>query len=101
MRARTLSGGNQQRFVVGRELQSAPESIVAENPARGLDVRAAAAVYDQLRLARDRGAAVVVYSSDLDELLAIADRVVVCFSGRVREVEPSLAAISRALVGAA
>ena len=97
----TLSGGNQQRFVLGRALRTAPQAIIAENPSRGLDVRATEFIHTALRAARDRGAAVVVYSSDIDELLMLADRVLVCFAGRVRDVPLSAAAIAQALVGAA
>ncbi|HEU4628738.1 MAG TPA: ATP-binding cassette domain-containing protein [Gemmatimonadaceae bacterium] len=101
VRAATLSGGNQQKLVLGRELWDGPPAVVAESPTRGLDVRAAASVLARLRAARDHGAAVVVYSSDLDELLAIADRVVAVHAGRVRETEPTRDALGRAIVGAA
>ena len=97
--ARTLSGGNQQKLVLARELDDAPPALVAENPTRGLDVRAGAAVQRQLRMARDRGAAVLFYSSDLEEVLAIADRVVVMFAGTAREVRRDVDAVGRALLG--
>jgi ABC-type uncharacterized transport system ATPase subunit len=86
---RTLSGGNQQRFVVGRERLGAPQALVAENPTRGLDVRATARVLAAIRdlAARDGGTA-VVYSMDLDEILALTRRIVVCFDGQVREIAP-------------
>ncbi len=92
--AETLSGGNQQRFVLGRELDDAPALLVAENPTRGLDVRAAEAVYGRIRAARDAGAAVIVYSSDLDEVLPLADRMLVVFAGAVR-----VAPVDRELIG--
>ncbi len=95
-----LSGGNQQKFVLGRELDPRPPAIVAENPTRGLDVRATAAVLTQLRAAAAAGVAVVVYSTDLDEVLAVADRVWVVHAGEVREVAGDRAAIGRAMVGA-
>lgn len=98
-RARELSGGNQQKLVVGRELADNPRALVVENPTRGLDIRAAAAVHDALRLARTNGAAVVVYSSDLDEVLELADRVLVVSSGRVTEVERDRDAIGQAMLG--
>jgi simple sugar transport system ATP-binding protein len=73
---------------------------VAENPTRGLDVRAAAAVHRRLREAAADGAAVVVYSGDLDEVLALADRVLVLFAGTVREVPVTdRAAVGRAMLG--
>jgi general nucleoside transport system ATP-binding protein len=98
--ARALSGGNQQKLVLARELDARPALIVAENPTQGLDVRAAAAVRRRLREARDAGAGVVVYTSDLDELLAIADRVVVAFHGTLRQVPHDAEAIGRAMLGA-
>ncbi len=97
--AGSLSGGNQQKFVLGRELEGAPDALVVENPTRGLDIRAAAHILAELRSARAAGIAVVVYSSDLDEVLSIADRMVVCFDGRVTEVAVESGAIARALVG--
>ncbi len=95
-----LSGGNQQRFVIARELASNPSAVVAENPTRGLDVRAAASVLSRLRVARARGAAVVIYSSDIEQLVDCCDRVIVCHGGRVREVAPVPEAIAAAMVGA-
>lgn len=97
---RTLSGGNQQKLVLARELDGAPALVVAENPTHGLDVRAASAIRGRLREARDAGAGVVVYASDLDELLALADRVVVAFGGTLREVPRDADAIGRAMLGA-
>ena len=96
----TLSGGNQQKLVLGRELEGAPALVVAENPTQGLDVRAAIAIRTRLRAARDAGAGVVVYTSDLDELLALADRVVVAFGGNIQEVPRDADAIGRAMLGA-
>ncbi|MDQ2889410.1 MAG: ATP-binding cassette domain-containing protein, partial [Gemmatimonadota bacterium] len=69
-RARSLSGGNQQKFVLGREMQGSLSAIVVENPSRGLDVQATVAVRVRLRGARDAGMAVVVYSSDLEEVIS-------------------------------
>ena len=97
--ARTLSGGNQQKLVLARELADHPTLIVAENPTRGLDVRAAADVLSRLAAARDTGAAVVLYSSDLEDLVELADRVLVCFAGRVQETACDLDAIGKAMLG--
>ena len=96
---RALSGGNQQKLVLARELDATPPLVVAENPTQGLDVRAATAVRARLREARDAGAGVVVYTSDLDELLALADRVLVAFQGTLREVPRDADAIGRAMLG--
>jgi simple sugar transport system ATP-binding protein len=101
VRARHLSGGNQQKLVVGRELEGAPSALVVENPSRGLDFNATDAVHARLRAARDAGAAVVVYSPDLDELLVLADRVIVVHAGRVSDAALDREAIGRAMLGAA
>jgi simple sugar transport system ATP-binding protein len=97
--AGSLSGGNQQKFVLARELDGIPQALIVENPTRGLDIRAAAEVMQRLRDARDTGVAVVVYSSDLDEVLSIADRMIVCFDGRVTETVSEATSVGRAMVG--
>jgi simple sugar transport system ATP-binding protein len=79
--AASLSGGNQQKLVVARELSRRPAVVVAENPTRGLDVRAAEEIHGRLRESAAQGAAVLVYSSDLDEVLALAHRIVVMARG--------------------
>jgi simple sugar transport system ATP-binding protein len=96
----SLSGGNQQKVVVGRELDPLPAALVAENPTRGLDIRAAASVHERLRAARDAGAAVVVYSSDIDEVLELADRILVVHAGEVHAVPAVRETIARAMLGA-
>lgn len=98
--AGSLSGGNQQKFVLARELEGPPDALVAENPTRGLDIRATDLVRRQLRNARDAGLAVVTHSTDLDEVLALADRVLVVFAGKVREVAPDRELVGRAMLGA-
>lgn len=95
----TLSGGNQQRLVLARELSPDPMLVVADQPTRGLDVRATVDVHDRLRAARARGAAIVIHSSDLDEVLALADRVVVAGGGRLRQVVGDRDRIGRAMLG--
>jgi len=89
--ARSLSGGNQQRLVVGRELERGTDLIVAENPTRGLDVAATAFVRSELeRLGRSAsGPGVLLISTDLDEVLALADRVLVIARGRLLPVDES------------
>jgi simple sugar transport system ATP-binding protein len=101
--ARALSGGNQQKLVLARELDGGPRLLVVENPTRGLDIRAAAQVRAQLRAARDSGTAVVVYSSDLDEVIALADRVLVVARGAVQAVPVAGGrdTIGRAMLGLA
>jgi ABC-type uncharacterized transport system ATPase subunit len=97
--ARTLSGGNQQKLAVGREITGAPAALVVENPTRGLDVHATTAVHGRLREARDRGTAVILYSSDLDEVIELADRVIVVYDGVVREVPRDREMVGRAMLG--
>jgi len=87
-RAGGLSGGNQQRLVVGREVTMARELLVAENPTRGLDVYAAAFVHSEIERLAEDGVAVVLVSSDLDEVLMLSDRVFVVARGELREVPP-------------
>lgn len=100
-RGRELSGGNQQKLILGRELADRPVMVVAENPTRGLDIRATVAVQGHLRAARDAGSAVVMYSSDLDEVLALSDRLMVVHAGRVEHVEhPTRERVGRAMLGA-
>jgi simple sugar transport system ATP-binding protein len=98
-RARTLSGGNQQRLILARELDGQPPLVVAENPTRGLDVRATSDVHERLRTASAAGAAVVLYSSDLDEVLALAMRVIAVHAGSTREVAPERDLVGRAILG--
>ncbi|HET9949052.1 MAG TPA: ABC transporter ATP-binding protein [Longimicrobiales bacterium] len=82
--ARALSGGNQQRLLVGRELLLASDLLVAENPTRGLDIAATAFVHAELRrIAAPGGPGVVLVSTDLDEVLALGDRVLVMTRGRL------------------
>jgi len=99
-RSRARSGGNQQKFVVARELDPSPTLVVAENPTRGLDVRAAAGVRARLREAAAAGAAIVVYASDLDEALALADEMLVVYSGIVRRAPVDRRVVGRFMLGA-
>jgi ABC-type uncharacterized transport system ATPase subunit len=82
---RSLSGGNQQRVVVARTLADEPQVLVTVNPTRGLDFAATAAVTEALRAVALRGCAVVVISTDLDEVLELSDRVRVLSRGRLSE----------------
>jgi len=87
--AGALSGGNQQRLVVAREISVASDLLVAENPTRGLDVAATRFVHDELRglVAKGEEApGVVLLSTDLDEILALSDRVLVIVRGRLFDV---------------
>ncbi len=80
---RTLSGGNVQRAVLARELADEAELLLVSNPVFGLDFAAVAEIHGRLMAARNRGAAVLLVSEDLDELLLLADRIVVMSEGRI------------------
>lgn len=99
----SLSGGNQQRFVAARALALGPKLILAFQPARGLDLNGTRQVYEGIRVECERGAAAIVVSFDLDELLEHADRIVAMNLGRVYEPgkgeEKDRAAIGRLMVG--
>ena len=101
VRADVLSGGNQQKFVLGRELHGLPPALVVENPTRGLDLRAAAYVRNRLLDACKNGVAVVVHSADLEEVVSMAMRILVVYAGRVRELPVDADLVGRAMLGAA
>ena len=85
-----LSGGNQQKAVLARELTLDPlVALVAAQPTRGLDVSAVEAVYRQIRAAARRGVGVLLVSSELDELIAVADRIAVMYRGRLVGERPA------------
>jgi len=98
---RSMSGGNIQKLILGRALLNQPAVVVANQPTWGLDVGAVAYIHTQLLAARDRGAAVVLISEDLDELFAIADRIAVMFDGYLSEARRdwTLAEIGLAMAG--
>ncbi|NDL58557.1 ABC transporter ATP-binding protein [Phytoactinopolyspora mesophila] len=97
--ATALSGGNQQKFVIGREMSTDLRVLVAAHPTRGIDVGAQAAVWDRLREARAAGLATVLLSADLEELLGLSDTLYVLFSGRiVAKLDP--AAVTPEILGA-
>lgn len=81
--ASSLSGGNQQRVVIGRETLDQPRLLIASQPTRGVDVRGIGFIHDLIRMARDEGAAIVLFSEELDEIQELADRVVVLHRGAV------------------
>ncbi len=81
--AQTLSGGNQQKLILGRELTSNPKLLIAAHPTRGIDVGAQAAVWDVMRQARKDGLATLLISADLDELIGLSDTIVVMLRGRI------------------
>lgn len=100
---RNLSGGNQQKIVLARELNKRPEMLVAVHPTRGLDIGATRFVHDKMIEARDRGCGVVLISADFDEILKLSSRIAVMYEGEVVGVydgkNPDIQKISLAMTG--
>ncbi|WP_073262500.1 ATP-binding cassette domain-containing protein [Cryptosporangium aurantiacum] len=87
--ASSLSGGNQQKLIIGREMSHQPVALIAAHPTRGVDVGAQAAIWDELRRARADGLATLLISADLDELIGMSDTLYVILRGRiVAQVDP-------------
>ena len=103
--ASALSGGNQQKFIVGRELLGRPRLLVAAHPTRGVDVGAQAAIWDHLVRAREEGLGILLVSSELEELIGLSDRIVVLLRGAVVADFPqgsvTPAALGEAMTGVA
>ncbi|MGW6736130.1 ABC transporter ATP-binding protein [Streptomyces sp. NPDC055013] len=88
--AASLSGGNQQKLIVGREMSHTPRFLIAAHPTRGVDVGAQAAIWDHIREARREGLAVLLISADLDELIGLSDTLRVIYNGRlVADADPA------------
>ena len=103
-RAGSLSGGNVQRLIFAREIRGEPRLVIAAQPTRGLDVGATAFVHETLGRLRADGAGILLVSSDLDELFALSDRIVVLLGGHVAatfKAPFNLGAVGAAMVGAA
>ena len=83
-----LSGGNQQKFVVGRELNRNPKLLIAVYPSRGLDIGATKYIQARLIEERDRGAAVLLVSTELDEVMDLSDHIAVMNGGRIMGIMP-------------
>jgi simple sugar transport system ATP-binding protein len=100
-----LSGGNQQKLIVGRELSGEPRLLIAAHPTRGVDVGAQAGIWGRLVAARDAGLAVLLVSADLQELIGLSDRIAVILRGAItgefdpRTVTPQ--ALGAAMTGVA
>jgi simple sugar transport system ATP-binding protein len=103
--ASSLSGGNQQKFIIGREMAADPKLLLAAHPTRGVDVGAQAAIWDQIRAARAMGLAVLLISADLDELIGLSDTIQVILRGRlVASADPATVTpeeLGSAMTGAA
>jgi simple sugar transport system ATP-binding protein len=98
---RSLSGGNQQKRVLGRELARRPKLLIAVQPTRGLDVGAIDYVHRQLIEQRSTGVAILLISTELEEVIALSDRIVVMREGRVMALpdKPSIETIGAAMLG--
>ena len=98
-----LSGGNQQKVILARELERNPDLLIAVHPIRGLDIGAAQFIHDCIIAARDRGCGVLLISTDLNEILEVSDRIVVLFEGEATGVfsgeNPPIEAIAVAMSG--
>ena len=78
-----LSGGNQQKVIIGRELSAPVKCLLASHPTRGVDIGAIEFIHAQIARLRDEGAACLLISSELDEILALSDRILVLFEGQI------------------
>ena len=81
--ANSLSGGNKQKVVIARELSANPSLLIASQPTRGVDVGSIEFIHSQIISARDRGAAVLLVSAELDEVLGLSDRILVMYAGEI------------------
>ena len=86
--AGSLSGGNQQKVIVARELSRSGDLVIASQPTRGLDVGSIEYIHSQLIRKRDEGAGVLVVSAELDEILSLTDRIIVMFEGQIMDIVP-------------
>ncbi|MCS6773412.1 MAG: ABC transporter ATP-binding protein [Anaerolineae bacterium] len=95
----SLSGGNMQKVILARELSSRPKLLVAAQPTRGVDIGASEFIYEQLVQARNNGVAVLLVSADLNEVMSLADRILVMKDGEVTAIFPEVAALSEEEIG--
>jgi simple sugar transport system ATP-binding protein len=105
LKSANFSGGNQQKLVLAREARPEPRVLLVGQPTRGVDIGAIEFIHGRLRAMRERGGAVLVVSSELDEILALADRVLVMNAGRISGERPvgacDEATLGRLMAGAA
>lgn len=97
VQARALSGGNQQKLIVARELVRDPELLIASQPTRGVDVGAIEFIHKRLVEQRDEGKAVLLVSLELDEVMALADRIAVIYDGKIVGIVPGKGATEKEL----
>ncbi len=84
--AKSLSGGNLQKFIIGREVEQEPKVLICAHPTWGVDIGAASAIHRELIALRDQGAAILVVSEDIDELFVICDRLTALYEGRLSAI---------------
>lgn len=100
---RSLSGGNQQKIILARELESRPDLLIAMHPTRGLDIGASEYVHEQMLREKKRGCGILLISANLDEIIKMADLIIVMFEGRVMGtfsgINPPIDQISMAMTG--
>ncbi len=100
----SLSGGNQQKLIVGREMSGKPPFLIASHPTRGVDIGAQNAIWTELRAARDEGLGVLLLSADLDELVGLSDRILVMYRGAIvaemKSIDATPQSLGAAMTGA-
>jgi ABC-type uncharacterized transport system ATPase subunit len=87
--ARTLSGGNQQKIIVAREMASRPRVLLAAQPTRGVDIGAIEFIHRRIVAERDEGTAVLLVSAELEEIRSLSDRIAVLYEGGIVSIEPA------------
>jgi len=97
LRSASFSGGNQQKLVLAREIDRVPKVLLVGQPTRGVDIGAIEFIHRELVKSRDQGCAVLVVSVELDEILSLADRILVMFAGRITGEVPAVRADERTL----
>jgi simple sugar transport system ATP-binding protein len=93
--ARNLSGGNQQKIIVAREMATDPRVLLAAQPTRGVDIGAIEFIHRRLVSERDNGAAILLVSAELDEIQSLSDRIAVMYEGQIVSIEPADASEER------
>jgi len=96
---RYLSGGNQQKLILAREMAGDPKAIVAHQPTRGLDIGATEFVQQQLLQHRGKGCSILLISADLEEVLLLSDRIAVIYKGRFMGIFPNTKELNLSQVG--
>ena len=96
---KSLSGGNIQKVVVAREYNTHPKCMIAEQPTHGIDIGSAEFIHLQLIDMRNHGAGILLVSADLDEVMGLADRIIVMYGGKIAAYFPNLKNLSRSELG--